>query len=53
LTKSIDRARLKRFCREYNARELDSLTPLEIDEHLAEAGPIGDRELAEEQDLVE
>ncbi len=32
------RARLKKFCREFNARELGSLTPLEIDEHLAAAG---------------
>ena len=32
------RARLKRFCDAYNARDLASLTPLEIDEHLAEAG---------------
>ena len=32
------RMRLKRFCEAYNARELASLTPLEIDEHLAAAG---------------
>ena len=32
------RARLKKFCREFNARELASLTPLEIDEHLPKAG---------------
>jgi integrase len=32
------RTRLKRFCEAYNARELASLTPLEIDQHLAEAG---------------
>ena len=32
------RTRLKRFCREFNDRELASLTPLEIDEHLANAG---------------
>ena len=32
------RARLKRFCEAYNARELASLTPLEIDQHLATAG---------------
>jgi len=32
------RARLKKFCRKFNARELASLTPLEIDEHLAQAG---------------
>jgi integrase len=28
----------KKFCREFNARALASLTPLEIDEHLAAAG---------------
>ena len=32
------RTRLKKFCREFNDRELASLTPLEIDEHLAIAG---------------
>lgn len=32
------RTRLKRFCDAYNARTLDSLTPLEIDEYLALAG---------------
>ncbi len=32
------RTRLKKFCREFNDRELASLTPLEIDEHLATAG---------------
>ncbi len=32
------RTRLKKFCREFNDRELTSLTPLEIDEHLATAG---------------
>ena len=32
------RTRLKRFCQAYNARELSTLTPLEIDEHLAAAG---------------
>ena len=32
------RTRLKRFCERFNARELGTLTPLEIDEHLAEAG---------------
>ena len=32
------RARLKRFCEAYNARDLASLAPLEIDEHLATAG---------------
>ncbi len=37
-TVAFYRARLKKFCRVFNARELASLTPLEIDEHLAEAG---------------
>lgn len=37
-TVAFYRARLKRFCEAYNARELGSLTPLEIDEHLALAG---------------
>ena len=37
-TLAFYRARLKKFCREFNARELASLTPLEIDEHLAKAG---------------
>src|SRR6516162_1041511 len=32
------RTRLKKFCRAFNDRELASLTALEIDEHLAEAG---------------
>ena len=32
------RTRLKKFREAYNARELSSLTPLEIDEHLAAAG---------------
>ncbi|MBI3865788.1 MAG: site-specific integrase, partial [Planctomycetia bacterium] len=32
------RTRLKKFVEAYNARELSSLTPLEIDEHLAAAG---------------
>ena len=32
------RTRLKKFCLAYNSRELGSLTPLEIDEHLALAG---------------
>src|SRR5262245_2646676 len=32
------RARLKRFCEAFNARDLATLTPLEIDEHLAAAG---------------
>src|SRR5262249_22687773 len=37
-TLAFYRARLKKFCRQFNARELASLTPLEMDEHLAEAG---------------
>src|SRR5579872_4383252 len=32
------RTRLKKFCREFNDRGVGSLTPLEIDEHLAKAG---------------
>jgi hypothetical protein len=30
------RTRLKKFCQQYNGRDLASLTPLEIDEHYAE-----------------
>src|SRR5215468_5544417 len=37
-TLAFYRTRLKKFCREFNARALASLTPLEIDEHLAKAG---------------
>src|SRR5436190_5146855 len=37
-TVTFYRARLKKFCDAYNARELASLTPLEVDEHLAKAG---------------
>jgi len=37
-TVAFYQARLKKFCQAYNARELASLTPLEIDEHLATAG---------------
>ena len=37
-TLAFYRARLKKFCLEFNARALASLTPLEIDEHLAKAG---------------
>src|SRR5258707_15006556 len=32
------RTRLRQFCRKYNDRDLASLTPLEIDEYLGEAG---------------
>ena len=37
-TVAFYRARLKKFHDAYNTRDLASLTPLEIDEHLAEAG---------------
>src|SRR5262245_53760885 len=37
-TLAFYRARLKKFCRQFNSRELASLTSLEVDEHLAEAG---------------
>ncbi|MBI3865336.1 MAG: tyrosine-type recombinase/integrase [Planctomycetia bacterium] len=37
-TLAFYRTRLKKFREAYNARELGSLTPLEIDEHLAVAG---------------
>jgi integrase len=37
-TVAFYRARLKKFCEAYNARDLASLTSLEIDEHLATAG---------------
>ncbi len=37
-TVAFYRARLKRFCQAYNARNLASLTPLEIDEYLGAAG---------------
>ena len=37
-TVAFYRARLKKFCCEFNGREFASLTPLEIDEHLAAAG---------------
>ena len=32
------RPRLRLFCQKYNDHDLTTLTPLEIDEHLAEAG---------------
>jgi integrase len=32
------RTRLRRFCEKFNARELGTLTPLEVDEYLGEAG---------------
>ena len=37
-TVAFYRTRLKRFCQAYNARELGTLTPLEVDEYLGEAG---------------
>jgi integrase len=37
-TLAFYRTRLMKFCREFNSRELRTLTPLEIDEHLAGAG---------------
>jgi hypothetical protein len=37
-TLAFYRARLKKFCEAYNSRDLASLTPLEIDEHLQQAG---------------
>jgi integrase len=37
-TLAFYRARLKKFCEAYNSRDLTSLTPLEIDEHLVQAG---------------
>ena len=46
-TLAFYRSRLKRFCQRFNDRELNTLTPLEIDEYL------DDRELADAQDLVE
>ena len=44
-TVAFYRARLKRFCQAYNARNLASLTPLEIDEHLAEAAYLMDKSM--------
>jgi hypothetical protein len=38
VTLACNRARLKKFREAYHARDLATLTPLEIDEHLAEAG---------------
>src|SRR5262245_38412058 len=37
-TVAFYRTRLSKFCQQFNSRELASLTPLEIDEHLAAAG---------------
>ena len=37
-TLAFYRARLKKFRETFHTRELESLTPLEIDEHLAAAG---------------
>ena len=47
-TLAFYRTRLRRFCQKYNDRDLAALTPLEIDEHLAEAGT----GLADAQNLV-
>src|SRR5512143_401192 len=45
------RTRLKKFREEYNARDLASLTPLEIDEHLANVG-IGMSDSTRHHDVV-
>ncbi len=37
-TVAFYKARLQKFCRAFASRELGSLTPLEVDEHLAKAG---------------
>ena len=37
-TVAFYRTRLRKFCERFNSRELGSLTPLEIDEHLADSG---------------
>jgi integrase len=37
-TVAFYRTRLRKFCERFNARELATITPLEIDEHLADAG---------------
>lgn len=37
-TAAFYRTRVRQFCRKFNDRDLASLTPLEIDEHLAEIG---------------
>lgn len=35
---SFYKTRLRQFCRTYNDRDLAALTPLDVDEYLAEAG---------------
>ncbi len=37
-TLAFYQTRLRRFCRKFNDRDLGTLTPLDVDEHLAEAG---------------
>jgi integrase len=37
-TRAFYHTRLRKFCQRFNSRDLAALTPLEIDEHLAEAG---------------
>ena len=37
-TLAFYQTRLRRFCQKYNARDLATLTPLEVDEYLGEAG---------------
>jgi integrase len=37
-TVAFYRTRLRKFCEQFNSRELASLTPLEVDEHLADSG---------------
>ncbi len=37
-TLAFYRTRLRKFCRKYNERDFASLTPLEVDEYLGEAG---------------
>lgn len=37
-TSAFYKTRLRLFCQTYNHRDLATLSPLEIDEHLAEAG---------------
>src|SRR5260221_7972037 len=50
-TVAFYRARLKRFREVYNSRDLGTLTPLEIDEHLAAAG-VGMSESSRHHDVV-
>src|SRR5258708_8114955 len=50
-TVAFYRARLKRFREVYNSRDLGTLTPLEIDEHLAAAG-VGMSDSTRHHDVV-